>query len=133
MLPISKSCDILKEYCQFIELVEHTHSKRFPKSSFKKAIETAISQGILADYLDRKSREVINMLCAKYDYKMDISVKQEEAYEDGLNAGIEKGARDKAIENAKNFLKMKSITVEQIAQGTGLTQEEVQKLADELK
>ncbi len=81
------------------------------------------------------------MLCAKYDYKMDISVKQEEAYEDGLkdgmkagmNAGIEKGARDKAIENAKIFLKMKSITVEQIAQGTGLTQEEVQKLADELK
>ena len=133
MLPIIKSCDILKEYCQFIELVEHTHSKRFPKSSFKKAIENAISQGILADYLDRKSREVINMLCAKYDYKMDISVKQEEAYEDGLNAGIEKGARENAIKNAKNFLKMKSITVEQIAQGTGLTQEEVQKLADELK
>ena len=133
MLPISKSCDILKEYCQFIELVEHTHCKRFLKSSFKKTIETAISQWILADYLDRKFREVINMLCAKYDYKMDISVKQEEAYEDGLNAGIEKGARDKAIENAKNFLKMKSITVEQIAQGTGLTQEEVQKLADELK
>lgn len=73
------------------------------------------------------------MLCAKYDYKMDISVKQEEAYEDGLNAGIEKGARDKTIENAKNFLKMKLGTVEQIAQGTGLTQEEVQKLADELK
>ncbi len=28
------------------------------------------------------------MLCAKYDYKMDISVKQEEAYEDGLNIKI---------------------------------------------
>ena len=24
------------------------------------------------------------MLCAKYDYKMDIAVKQEEAFEDGM-------------------------------------------------
>ena len=133
ILPISRSCAILKEYCQFIEIVEHTYSKRFPKSSFKKAIETAISQGILSDYLDRKSREVINMLCAKYDYKMDISVKQEEAYEDGLNAGIEKGAHENAIENAKNFLKMKVLSPEQISQGTGLTIEEVQKLASELE
>ena len=136
ILPISRTCDILKEYCQFIEIVEHTYNKRFPKSSFKKAIEEAISQGILADYLDRKSREVINMLCAKYDYKMDIAVKQEEAYEDGLNAGmsagIEKGAHDKAIENARNFLKMKLGSIEQIAQGTGLTVEEVQKLAAEV-
>ena len=125
ILPISRSCDILKEYCQFIEIVEHTYSKRFPKSSFKKAIEIAISQGILADYLDRKSREVINMLCAKYDYKMDIAVKQEEAYEDG--------AHDKAVENAKSFLKMELGTIEQIAQGTGLTVEEVQKLAETQK
>ena len=101
MLPITGNCDILKEYCQFIEIVEHTYNKSFPKSSFKKAIEKAISQGILSDYLDRKSREVINMLCAKYDYKMDIAVKQEEAYEDGMNAGVHKNA----VENAKNFLK----------------------------
>lgn len=65
------------------------------------------------------------MLCAKYDYKMDIAVKQEEAYEDG--------AHDKAVENAKNFLKMNVNSIEQIAQGTGLTVEEVQKLAETQK
>ena len=141
ILPISRSCDILKEYCQFIEIVEHNYSKHFPKSSFKKAIETAISQGILSDYLDRKSREVINMLCAKYDYKMDIAVKQEEAYEDGkrdgmsagMIAGIEKGAHEKAVENAKNLLKMNILNIEQISQGTGLPLEEVQKLSSELE
>ena len=136
MLPISRSCDILKEYCKFIEIVEHTYSKRFPKSSFKKAIEEAISQGILADYLDRKSREVINMLCAKYDYKMDIAVKQEEAYEDGMNAGIktglEKGAHDKAVESTKNLLNEK-IPIKTIARCVELPLEEVQKLADEMK
>ena len=46
----------------------------------------------LPDYLDRKSREVINMLCAKYDYKMDIAVKKEEAFQEGMEA--------KAVEDA---------------------------------
>ena len=136
LLPISRSCDILREYCQFIEIVEHTYNKLFPKRSFKKAIEEAISQGILSDYLDRKSREVINMLCAKYDYKMDIAVKQEEAYEDGLNAGmksgIEKGAHEKAVESAKNLLNEK-IPIETIARCVELPLDEVQKFASELE
>ena len=134
ILPISRTCDILKEYCQFIEIVEHTYNKLFPKRSFKKAIEEAISQGILADYLDRKSREVINMLCAKYDYKMDIAVKQEEAYEDGLNAGmksgIEKGARENAIENAKNFFK-NGVSKEIIAKSIKMSLDEVENILKE--
>lgn len=65
------------------------------------------------------------MLCAKYDYKMDIAVKQEEAFE--------RGEEHKARENARNFLKMNVVSIEQIAQGTGLTVEEVQKIADEIK
>ncbi len=132
MLPISVTCDILKEYCEFIDIVERMYNKTFPKKSFKKAIETAIDQGILVDYLDRKSREVINMLCAKYDYKMDIAVKQEEAYEDGINVGIEKGAHDNAVESAKNLIKMNVLSIEQISQAVGLTIEEVQELSDEV-
>ena len=84
LLPIAKNCAILEEYCCFIEIVESTYSRRFPRSSFRKAIEKAVSEGILSDYLSRKTREVTNMLCAKYDYKMDIAVKQEEAFEDGM-------------------------------------------------
>ena len=85
--------------------------------------------GILKDYLDRKSREVINMLCAKYDYKMDIAVKQEEAYEDGLNAGIEKGLE----QTATNLLKMHKLTNEQISQVTGLSVEKVLEIAELIK
>ena len=151
MLPIAKDCAILKQYCQFIEIVERTFNKKFPKRSFKKAIETAISQGILPDYLDRKSlwldelkiafaifltlfyltqparglTQVTNMLCAKYDYKMDIAVKQEEAFE--------KGAEQKAIEAAKKLLKMNILTIEQIAEVQGLPVEHVKSLLDEIR
>ena len=64
------------------------------------------------------------MLCAKYDYKMDIAVKQEEAYEDGLNAGLE--------QTATNLLKMHKLTNEQIAQVTGLPLEKVLELASKI-
>ena len=47
--------------------------------------------------------------------------------------GIAEGARENAIETAKNFLRMKLGTIGQIAQGTGLTVEEVQKLAETMK
>ena len=127
MLPIAKDCDILKQYCQFIEIVERTFNKRFPKRSFKKAIDTAISQGILSDYLDRKSREVTNMLCAKYDYKMDIAVKQEEAFERGVN----KGVQQKAIEAAKKML-VKNYPFSDICEITELSQKQVKDLYDEL-
>ena len=69
------------------------------------------------------------MLCAKYDYKMDIAVKQEEAFEDGMNAG----ARKNAVESAKKLLKMKVANIEQISQAVGLTIEEVQQLANEIQ
>ena len=76
------------------------------------------------------------MLCAKYDYKMDIAVKQEEAYEDGLNAGItkgfEQGAHENAIKSARNLLK-EGDSVEKGARCIGLSLEEVQKLANEQK
>ena len=116
LLPLAGNCDILKQYCQFIEIVEQNYNRVFPKRSFKKAIEIAMEQGILTDYLDRKSREVINMLCAKYDYKMDIAVKKEEAFQDGQEA--------KAIEDAKSFYD-NGVSVEIIAKALKMTQEQV--------
>ncbi len=127
LLPIYKTCDILKEYCQFIEIVEKNYNRLFPKKSFKKAIEIAMEQGILTDYLDRKSREVINMLCAKYSYKDDIAVKQREAREEG----IQQGAQQKAIETALKALEIR-LPPEQISQITGLSKEKVLELQEQL-
>ncbi len=127
LLPVVKKCSILKQYCQFIEIVEHNYNKLFQKKSFKKAIEIAMEQGILKDYLDRKSREVINMLCAKYDYKMDIAVKQEEAREEGIAIGMQEGAQQKALELAKSFYS-NGASVELIAKSLGMTVEQVEKI-----
>ena len=124
LLPVTKKCDILKQYCQFIEIVEQNYNSKNPQRGFKKAIDIAFKKGILSDYLDRKSREVNNMLCAKYNYKMDIAVQREEAFEDGKIAN--------AIEAATKLLKMNILTPLQISQVTSLPVEEIEKLKQEL-
>ena len=66
------------------------------------------------------------MLCAKYDYKMDIAVKQEEAFQDGKEAG----AHNKAIEDATEFLK-ENISPEIIAKCVKLPLDEVLALKNQ--
>ena len=91
------------------------------------------------------------MLLAEYDYDTDIAVQRKEAFNDGFSAGEERGfslgrnegiaigeergislgitqgEHKKAIETAKKFLSM-GLSVEQVADGTGLSVEEIEKL-----
>lgn len=52
---------------------------------------------------------------------------------EGIKQGIAEGSQQKTIETAKNFLRMKVLSHEQIAQGTGLTLQQVQDLENELE
>ena len=87
-----------------------------------------MSEGILTDYLDRRSREVINMLCAKYDYKADIAMKKKEAFEDGMEAGLNKKAEETAL-----ALLEKDFSPEIIAECVKLPLEKVLELQESIK
>ena len=67
---------------------------------------------------------------------MDLEREKLYAYDDGLEKGLaqglEEGAKKKAVEAARNFLKMNIVTVEQIASAVGLSIEEVKALKDTL-
>ena len=54
----------------------------------------------------------------------------EEGFSQGISQGINQGAQQKAIETAKNLLSM-SLSIENIAKATGLSQEEIQSLTKE--
>ena len=106
-----------------------------------RAVLKAQKQNLLPDYLRRKASEVISMVFNEYDYETDIQVKTEEAERRGHAAGLEEGraaglsegrtegARNARIETARKFLSM-NILPEQIAQGTGLSVDEVLSLKD---
>ena len=75
------------------------------------------------------------MLCAKYDYDLDIQVKQEEAFASGEQKGIKKGIKQglqqgisqERINTAKRMLESQ-IDVNIIFIATKMSVEEINKL-----
>ena len=57
---------------------------------------------------------------------------EQRGYKEGVSDGISQGEHQKAIETAKKFLAM-GISIEQVAQGTGLSIEEIKLIANNLK
>ena len=135
---ILHTCKPLKEYTLFVETVRR-HTKLDSENGFQNAIKDCIQNDILREYLQRKSKEVINMLIAEYDYDVDIAVQREEEREialqegiaqgeaKGFSEGISEGSYQKALETAKNLLGL-GLSIENIAQATGLSKQEVEAI-----
>ncbi len=125
-----ENCKPLEEYTQFVEAVRR-HIRLDAENGFKNAIKECIQNDILRDYLERKSREVMNMLIAEYDYDTDIAVQREEeretAFAEGIAQGFFDGSRQKAIETAK-LMKAEQCEVPFIQRMTGLSKHEIDNL-----
>ncbi|MGI5116070.1 Rpn family recombination-promoting nuclease/putative transposase [Treponema sp. SP13] len=123
---ILHTCKPLKEYTLFVDAVRK-HTKLDSENGFKNAIKECIQNDILREYLQRKSREVMNMLIAEYDYDVDIAVQREEALQEGEAKGLSEGLHQKALETAKTMLAM-HYPLEDICKITGLTEAEIEQL-----
>ncbi len=131
-------CKTLDEYSLFIEEVRK-QTQLDPENGFTNAVKICIEKGILKEYLQRKSREVINMLVAEYDYDTDIAVQKQESLmigiqqgmaqgiQQGIQQGFSDGAYQKAIETARNLFRL-GLSIENIAEATGLAKEEIESI-----
>ena len=120
------ACKPLEDYSLFVEEVRK-QTQLDSENGFTNAVKICIEKGILREYLMRKSREVINMLVAEYDYDTDIAVQREESLRIGIQQGFSDGSYKKALETAKNLIGLR-LSIEDIAQATGLSQEEVEAI-----
>ena len=124
-------CKTLDEYSLFVEEVR-IQTKLDPENGFTNAIKICIEKGILKEYLQRKAREVINMLVAEYDYDTDIAVQRQESLMIGMQQGIQQGmqqgffngAYQAKLETAKNLLQI-GLSIENISKATGLSKAEL--------
>ena len=136
--PVLKNCKTMHEYSIFVETVRKW-KEIDSQNGFEKAVEECIENNILREYLKRKTKEVLNMLLAEYDYETDIAVQRAEEHEiafaEGIEQGIEQGIQQgfsdgsyqKALETAR-ILKQLGDSVKKIMQATGLSKEEVENI-----
>ena len=115
---------------QFLELVEEAKAAGH-ENPLRWAIQEAVHRNILRDYLERKGGEVLSILMTEYDYATDMAVLKEEAYEDGLFVGLERGAYEKALETARAFL-AEGLSPAMVARCTDLPLETIQELVQEI-
>ena len=133
---ILSACKPLKEYTLFVDAVRR-HTKLDSENGFQNAIKECVRNDILREYLQRKSREVMNMLIAEYDYDVDIAVQREEEREialkegeaKGFSEGISEGSYQKALETAK-LMRTHNYPIAEICTMTGLSAEEVENLSE---
>ena len=127
---ILKLCKPLEQYSLFVDAVRRNIAVD-KEHGFEKAIKECIQNDILREYLQRKSKEVLNMLIGEYDYDTDIAVQREESFDMGLaegkSLGLAEGSRQKALETAR-LMHQRAYPVAEICLMTGLTTAEVEAL-----
>ena len=131
---ILKHCKPLEQYSLFVEAVRR-HVAIDREHGFENAIKECIKNDILRDYLQRKSKEVLNMLIGEYDYDTDIAVQRKESFEIGLAEGEARGeargrsegSRQAKLETAK-LMKLEAFDIGMITKMTGLSQAEVEAI-----
>ena len=119
-----KACKSLQDYSMYVKLVRDGLYKGLEtKVAVKSALDEAVKLNLLDGFFKIHRSEVLGMCLTEFDREKYDYSRRMEGYDDGFDAG----AHDKAVETARNFLKM-GLTLEQVSTGTGLPLSEVQAL-----
>ena len=116
-------CKPIQEYNRFVEIMRVHYDPKNPET-FTPAIQIAIKENVMPNYLNRKTTEVSNMLWGEYNYDEDIAAQRQEAFDEGI--------QQKAIETAKALLR-EDISIDVITRTTGLSTETIEQLAKEIE
>ena len=126
---LQKNCKPLYDYSRFVEKVKVNKNSGMP---LEKAADTAVDWAISENLLDGLFRRERSQIMGFYLAEFDQEVYKKNVYQDGYNDGVEEGARDTKIADARSLLQMNVLSPEQIALALRLPFEEVQALKNEL-
>lgn len=120
---ILKKSKTLREYSLLMSYIDLGVSEGLGREeAIGNAVKRAAEEGLLKEFLRRNGSEVIGMMHGEVTVERYGEIRWEEGYEDG--------GHDKCIEIAKKFKKL-GASIEDIAEATGLTAEEVMALDDD--
>ena len=120
-----KSCKPMYDYVRLVEKISANKKKGMKiEQAVNEAVDWAIRENFLEGFVREQKEEIIGMYLTEYN--------EERAIRNWREDGIIEGAQQKAVEAARNMLKMNLGIPEQIAQITGLSLEQVLELQKEL-
>ena len=121
---LSKNCEPLYYYCEFVNQVKENLSQGMTfDSAVNEAVDFAIKGDFLEGFFREKRMKILDDIYTEFD---------QESYDETLrNDGRIEGIKQASIANAKNLLKL-GVSSETIAQGCSLPLEQVLALKEEL-
>ena len=139
---LMQHCRKLKEYAQYVTKVRK-YAEQLPlEDAVERAVTECIRENILADFLKKNRAEVVAMSIFEYDKveeekklrkaEFEAGVEQgiEQGIEKGLAQGIERGEKQASVKAATRMLRMGSFSLEQIAEISGLSVDEIKGLTE---
>lgn len=122
MIYDGKKGDIINQYVLFTKICnEQMKEHGRTRKAVMEAIRICKDRDVLREYLSNRESEVVSIMMVLYDE------------EEIMRSYVESERHDEKIETAKRLLQMQKLANDDIAAGSGLTIEEVEKLADELQ
>ncbi len=125
-----KKEDELETYCdKWMYLFKNmSHLRERPKVFYEKEFDRLFEMAELCNFTSDEYYDYQNSQKMIYDYENTIDFAKKQGRTEGLAEGLEKGREDKSQEIARNLLSM-GLSVEQIVNATGLTEEQIRSLA----
>ena len=139
---IMEKCKILSEYSIFISRVKEYNNRMDIESAISSAVEECIIEGILAEFLSKHRREVVDLILTEFDEERYKEVIRKDAWEEGHDEGYEAGKVEgyeagkvegyetgRVEGRVEIFLKLteKGMSTTEAQEVTGLSDEEVKK------
>ena len=125
---LMQHCSMLKEYAQYVARVRHYASDMPLNQAVKRAVDECIREGILAEFLTQNRNEVISMSIFEYDKELEEKKLRKAEYEYGFSEGKKTGFQNAAMETARRMLKSNKLSLEDIADFSGLSIDEIKQL-----
>ena len=119
------NCNPLYDYVRYIGRIKsNLESGMKNEKAIEEAIDFAVEQNFLQGFFEKHRARIKSMCLTEFD--------EEEFKRVCHNDGYIDGRAEKAIEAAKNLLRMNKLSYEEIAQAQELPLEKVQELAEEV-
>ena len=88
---LMESCQILKEYAQYVSKVRTYKKTPSLNEAVEKAVEECIQEGILREFLLKHRAEVVAMSIFEYDREWEEEILRKEEFEAGKELGEQLG------------------------------------------